>query len=688
MSDRVIRRRNVKTRNRNGCVTCRARRLKCDETKPECSNCTRLSIPCGGYARQIVFKDQTKLFNQGSPRRTRSGQKLGGDSTNPAPQDIPDNVSNNPEDHSPARNYLSPYSTPVPNFDSNAVESQSTICHHSHSNVVHQATTSLSGPNTPEDWDFGSLPQGTVDTPTPVTVGHGPGSSVISPIGIPLYSPSVAPSLLPSQVTPSQSRCSSTRSKNFFGIKTAPIIPQGLLESMKFPEDMLYYHHLRDTSPYGVLSVLYLNDILDAEYLNGSFYHAALGLSALKISKSDAELRVRNVAAIHALEHFVVALGDIGKMQIRDTDADTPTLNGAQDLEKREKAVCWLGTVLLLAHFELKRGQLRLWCVHGRAAVNFLSSHLSLVLSTRNGESLVRAFSRIAALLEIYDRTHSIQKQAISPEVSSTLVEFLATSTLHYDQLLYIMPRVNILEDEWRANLRPDAQWDQRVDRLRTELEQWRDNLPPGEVPSFDNEVAADDTQPAQNASVNIEPLTLLSSSEPVRAATNFAHYLMSILRLDMMYSPFKSQRLTATESSAIVRKICRLAIGLPYTLCVSVNNYGHGMLPAVLNAYHLADETMANWIKSWIASRPNMREGIWDIERVQRLIAYLDREYTGQGSRAGWTVIKTRMVDLDDEEDQDDSAPDGDNGLPQNFCVEIYSKGKRGWSIDFVEID
>ncbi|WZH46744.1 C6 zinc finger [Fusarium acuminatum] len=669
MSDRVIRRRNVKTRNRNGC-------------------CTRLSIPCGGYARQIVFKDQTKLFNQDSPRRTRSGQKLGEDSANPAPKDTHDDVSNNPEEHSPARNYMSPYSTPVANFDSDAVESQSTFCHHSHPNVVNQAATSLSGPNTPAEWDFGSLPSGTVDTPVPVTVGHEPCSSVISPIGIPLYSPSVGPNLLSSQVTPSQSRSGSIRSENFFGIKTAPTIPQGLLESMKFPEDMLYYHHLRDTSPYGVLSVLYLNDILDAEYLNGSFYHAALGLSALKISKSDAQLRVRNVAAIHALEHFVVALGDIGKMQIRDTDAGTPTFNGAQDLEKREKSVCWLGTVLLLAHFELKRGQLRLWCVHGRAAVNFLSSHLSLVLSTRNGESLVRAFSRIAALLEIYDRTHSIQKQAISPEVSSTLVEFLATSTLHYDQLLYIMPRVNILEDEWRANLRPDAQWDERVDRLRTELDQWRDKLPPGEVPSFDDQQVTNDMQPAQNAGLNIEPLTLLSSYEPVRAATNFAHYLMSILRLDMMYSPFKSQRLTAAESSAIVRKICRLAIGLPYTLCVSVNNYGHGMLPAVLNAYHLADESMANWIKTWIASRPNMREGIWDIERVQRLIAYLDREYTGRGSKAGWTVIKTRMVDLEDEEDQDDPVPNGEDILPQSFCVEIYSKGKRGWSIDFVEID
>ncbi|KAM0193863.1 hypothetical protein ACHAPA_009031 [Fusarium lateritium] len=650
--------------------------------------CTRLSIPCGGYARQIVFKDQTKLFNQASPRRTRSGQKLGSGSSNHEPQDTANSIPDNPEDHSPARDYLSPYSTPVANFGSDIVESQGTIYHHSHPSNVHQTTTSLSGPSTPADWDLGSLPPGAVDIPTPATGGHAPVSSVVSPIGIPLYTPSVLPNLLPSRVTPSHSRSGSIRSENFFGIKTAPIIPQGLLESMKFPEDMLYYHHLRDTSPYGVLSVLYLNDILDAEYLNGSFYHAALGLSALKISKSDADLRVKNLAAIHALEHFVVALGDIGKMQIRDADANTPTFNDAQDLEKREKAVCWLSTVLLLAHFELKRGQLRLWCVHGRAAVNFLSSHLSLVLSTRNGESLVRAFSRIAALLEIYDRTHSIQKQAISPEVSSTLVEFLATSTLHYDQLLYIMPRVNILEDEWRANLRPDAQWDERVDRLKAELEQWRNNLPPGEVPAFDSELEADGTQLAQNADLNIEPLTLLSSYEPVRAATNFAHYLMSILRLDMMYSSSKGERLTAADSSAMVRKICRLAIGLPYTLCVSVNNYGHGMLPAVLNAYHLADETMANWIKSWIASRPIMREGIWDIERVQRLIAYLDKEYTGQGSRAGWTVIKTRMVDFDDEEDQDDSVPDVQDGLPQNFCVEIYSKGKRGWSIDFVEID
>ncbi|KAL4728069.1 hypothetical protein ACLX1H_004785 [Fusarium chlamydosporum] len=410
---------------------------------------------------------------------------------------------------------------------------------------------------------------------------------------------------------------------------------------MRFPEDMLYYHHLRDTGPYGVLSVLYLNDIFDAEYLNASFYHAGLALSALKISKSDAHTHLRAQASIHALEHFVVALGDIGKIEVEDIN----TPGNARDQRKRENAVSWLSTVLLLAHFELKRPQMRLWCVHGRAAVDFLSSHLELVRATEIGESLVRAFSRIAALLVIYERTHSIQKQALSPEVSNSLIELLASSNLPYDRLLYIAPRVNALEEEWRANLKADAGWDERVDKLRIELEEWRRNLPPEEVPVFEDEEATEGHE------VDIRPLTILTSYEPVRAATNYAHYLISTLRVDMMYSPETGPKISPAESTSAIRKVCSLTLGLPYTLCVSVNNYGHGTLPAMLDAYHMADETMANWIKKWISSRPNTREGIWDIDRVQRLIAYLDREYKGQGSRAGWTVIKTRMVDTEDGE-------------------------------------
>ncbi|RBR11147.1 uncharacterized protein FIESC28_09170 [Fusarium coffeatum] len=651
MPDRVVRRRNVKTRNRNGCSTCRARRLKCDEKKPECNNCTKLSIPCGGD----------------SPRRTRSGQRLGDSESTVNLEEQNDDVDDSftvPEDESSVQEYLEP----PPELERDAIETQPPLYHvNQPHNILHASV-----PETSPGWGTGIIDSTVLDTSanTPTSGYHGPSPYMASPAITPRpishtpmgYS---GPTFSSPQFVHQEGMPEPPGTDGFFGIRVAPMIPRGLFESMKFPEDMLYYHHLRDTGPYGVLSVLYLNDILEAEYLNGSFYHAALALSALKISKSDAHVHLRNQASIHALEHFVLALGDIGKIEVEDIN----TPGNANNQSKRQNAVSWLSTVLILAHFELKRGQMRLWCVHGRAAVDFLSTHLDLVRATDIGESLVRAFSRIAALLVIYDRTHSIQKQAISPEVSNTLIELLASSNLPYDRQLYIGPRVNALEDEWRANLRPDASWDARVDKLRLELEDWRRNLPPEEVPDFG------DDDVTEGNDVDIKPLTILTSHEPVRAATNYAHFLVISLRVDMMYT---SPRISPAESSSTIRKICRLTLGLPYTLCVSVNNYGHGMLPAMLDAYHMADEATANWIRKWIGSRPDTREGIWDIERVQRLIAYLDREYNGQGSRAGWTVIKTRMVDEDDEDEE----------RGKSFCVEIYSKGKRGWSMDFVEIE
>jgi hypothetical protein len=644
-----------------------------------------LSIPCGGYAPRIIFKDQTKLFNQDSPRRTRSGQRLGeSESTvDVEQQNEVDDSFHVPEEHSPAPEYLASYMA-APDLENDGIQTQSPVYHVGQPNTAIHSSHPLSNSDVSSTWGTGLIhgtSLGTTSANTPVSDHHAPSPYMASPAITPsasvqtpfAYTP---PNFSSPHFIQQSSISEQTGTDRFYGIKVAPMIPQGLFESMKFPEDMLYYHHLRDTGPYGVLSVLYLNDILDAEYLNGSFYHAALALSALKISKSDAHTHLRNQASIHALEHFVVALGDIGKIEVEDIN----TPGNAQNPRKRENAVSWLSTVLLLAHFELKRGQMRLWCVHGRAAVDFLSSHLTLVRATDIGESLVRAFSRIAALLVIYERTHSIQKQAISPEVSSALIELLASSTLPYDRLIYIGPRVNALEEEWRANLRPDARWDERVDKLRIELEEWQRSLPPEEVPAFGDE------ETAEGQDIDIKPLTILTSHEPVRAATNYAHYLVSMLRVDMMYSLETGPKITPAESASTIRKICRLTLGLPYTLCVSVNNYGHGMLPAMLDAYHMADEAMGNWIKRWISSRPDTREGIWDIERVQRLIAYLDREYKGQGSRAGWTVIKTRMVD--EEDDGHDETNDARDSEARSFCVEIYSKGKRGWSIDFVEIE
>ncbi|OGM43952.1 hypothetical protein ABOM_007991 [Aspergillus bombycis] len=50
-----------------GCVTCKQRRVKCDEAKPECWHCQRLGLHCEGYEtkyRNLKFRDQThKFFN-------------------------------------------------------------------------------------------------------------------------------------------------------------------------------------------------------------------------------------------------------------------------------------------------------------------------------------------------------------------------------------------------------------------------------------------------------------------------------------------------------------------------------------------------------------------------------------------------------------------------------------------------
>ncbi|KAK9373620.1 uncharacterized protein V1513DRAFT_150753 [Lipomyces chichibuensis] len=45
-------------RSRNGCWTCRNRKVKCDEAQPKCTPCTRLGVVCD-YTRQISYKDDT-----------------------------------------------------------------------------------------------------------------------------------------------------------------------------------------------------------------------------------------------------------------------------------------------------------------------------------------------------------------------------------------------------------------------------------------------------------------------------------------------------------------------------------------------------------------------------------------------------------------------------------------------------
>ncbi|RDW77508.1 hypothetical protein BP6252_05561 [Coleophoma cylindrospora] len=46
-------------RARTGCQTCKRRKLKCDEGKPECRACLNRGIECEGYAQRIAFRNDT-----------------------------------------------------------------------------------------------------------------------------------------------------------------------------------------------------------------------------------------------------------------------------------------------------------------------------------------------------------------------------------------------------------------------------------------------------------------------------------------------------------------------------------------------------------------------------------------------------------------------------------------------------
>ncbi|KAE9981401.1 hypothetical protein BLS_007477 [Venturia inaequalis] len=64
------------SKSRNGCVTCKAKRLKCDETKPSCQQCARRNVDCGGYRKDYKWRPfgETNLTAD-RPQGTASGSK-------------------------------------------------------------------------------------------------------------------------------------------------------------------------------------------------------------------------------------------------------------------------------------------------------------------------------------------------------------------------------------------------------------------------------------------------------------------------------------------------------------------------------------------------------------------------------------------------------------------------------------
>ncbi|KAI1344595.1 hypothetical protein F5Y15DRAFT_116190 [Xylariaceae sp. FL0016] len=52
----------IRKRTKTGCLTCRKRRIKCDEGRPTCNNCLKSKRQCEGYNQRVIFKDPLGAF--------------------------------------------------------------------------------------------------------------------------------------------------------------------------------------------------------------------------------------------------------------------------------------------------------------------------------------------------------------------------------------------------------------------------------------------------------------------------------------------------------------------------------------------------------------------------------------------------------------------------------------------------
>ncbi|KAK5115382.1 hypothetical protein LTR85_009842 [Meristemomyces frigidus] len=74
------------SKSRNGCVTCKAKRLKCGEEKPACQQCKKRNVDCGGYKKDFKwrpFEETNVKINIDRQKRASPPGQTSAESTRP-----------------------------------------------------------------------------------------------------------------------------------------------------------------------------------------------------------------------------------------------------------------------------------------------------------------------------------------------------------------------------------------------------------------------------------------------------------------------------------------------------------------------------------------------------------------------------------------------------------------------------
>lgn len=83
------------SKSRDGCVTCKGKRLKCDELKPTCHQCHKRGVPCGGYQKDFKWRpfELESVLNGKSLKTIRKGVNKKNPSSRPKVQKHPNQIT-------------------------------------------------------------------------------------------------------------------------------------------------------------------------------------------------------------------------------------------------------------------------------------------------------------------------------------------------------------------------------------------------------------------------------------------------------------------------------------------------------------------------------------------------------------------------------------------------------------------
>ena len=654
------------------------------------TQCKRLSLDCGGYSRSFTFKDQTATVARKARNNVPKQQQACGDSQitlGVSPASPPSTTLSEPEPRVVQLGQSSPETdsfkdTAMPSFDTDSsipatseeLEMGTEIASVQQNNEAQSPSTreALS----PLQWDLLSCDMPADTRMMNVTDGFllgglSPSDEVVDRNDLSFAFPADGQVVNPWSVheqwnIPPVSQTCST-------------IPDYLLNSYHFPEDILYYHHMFDTTG-GLIKNTTIVQLLRSELGCPHAFKAALALSALDLLKREGNRLKRSKE--HALQHYINAIKDL---QSHTTDLQ-PSTTSHEQLPK--STLSCLFTTLLLAKFDLRRGLMLTWLTHLRAAASIVTTWYEKLQQVMTGRILWQDFSRMALLLEIYNADFSLHRNGLlSNEAAQTLNETMRGSGSPQDRLLPILKEVIKFEVEYRSQAEyvDHKVWVEGSKRLLHQLKTWHDALPTSELPvegSLDTlNIFEDAVEVPENEECRItDPITFVYSEDPYTAAINYVHYLTSCLRARTKYLP-KVGRLPYSGSNAVVRVICRIAAGLKPSYSQTESAYGHGILPALMNAYYSASNTsLRRWIRAWIGRLEIEREGIWNVSQSKRIMSFVDSEYGKRGSIAEWEIIELTVVDEDREdlEVTDEKTP---------FKIFIRSRNKLGWSIDYLNV-